>query len=465
MRSESPYALIRKTALALQRRERLTLALVILPPAMALGGLWGIGRLPVEVLAAALIAGGLLALHASTDPVPSPTAASRIDRILEGKDSFLTLATSDPVERRPLQSLVEDQAEALSVDAEPRRFVEPIRRTPIVRSFLYSSLAFLFLAMAPAEQRSFSRPHSPRLAAIARDLEASAAPRDREVARALREVLAALQDRTLSNEEKKAKLRDTLGRLESEAGAAEEASGKTGSSKNASEEQSGREKRRDGQESGDGAGSRSRALQEQAREELEKIAGALAQASDAGESGQESGGHHDDSASREKREAGGGIQGPEKKQGTGERQGGGEGNRPERREAGRESEGNQPDATGQESRASDSSSSRGAGRSGGRDTPSGEGKPADNNSPKAERFYKPGEGPQAWKIENGRYVRVRVPENSPPEGASEIVQKPGVAEPGTAYGNAPLPGPGSPGEARETQPLPLEYGDVLRSPS
>ena len=71
----------------------------------------------------------------------------------------------------------------------------------------------------------------------------------------------------------------------------------------------------------------------------------------------------------------------------------------------------------------------------------------------------------ACTIVDGRYVRVRVPEENQQLPGSERVAKPGDASPQTPYGNAPLPPPGAPGEVGAEQPLPLEYRDAFKTGS
>lgn len=456
----SPYALIRKTALTLQRHERLTLFCIVLPPLGALCGLWWIERLPAELVAAAMIAFGLFTLRLSAISAAEPVAASRIDRTLAAKDVFLTLATCERTEPQPLRSLVEAEAESRGTNVEARRFVGPIRGAPLARSLLYSALGFLLLAMAPAELRPLTASES-RLVAIARELESRSDLHDQALGENLHDVLHILRDRTLREMEKATKVREVLAKLESEGGEAQGASGKG--------TKQGSETAKQGEKGGAENGPNGQGLRGQAQKELEEIANSLTRSSTS-EGSSEPSENGKSSDHEKKRKEGGGIQGPGGKPGTKERSDRGDGNRPGEPplEGKQPGESLQPTTGGREHRGAGERPSQGRSPdlSGtGNSQGGGEQPLADSNSPAAERFYKPGDGRQSPRIANGRYVRVRVPEESPGKGATEVVQKPGNTAPETSYGNAPLPGPGSPGEVREMQPLPLEYRDVLGSRS
>ena len=266
----SPYALIRKTAIALQRHERLTLVCIVLPPLGALCGLWWIERLPAEVVAAATIAFGLFALRLSAVSAAEPAAASRIDRALAAKDAFLTLATCERTEAQSLRPLVEAEAESRGTNVEAGQFVGPIRRAPLARSFSYSALGFLLLAMAPTEFRPLTASES-RLVAIARELESNSDLQDQELGKNLHEVLHVLRDRTLREAEKATKLRELLAKLESEGGEARGASGKG--------TKQGSETAKQGEKSGAENGPKEQGLRGQAQKELEEIASSLTRSS------------------------------------------------------------------------------------------------------------------------------------------------------------------------------------------
>ncbi|MGH7819171.1 MAG: hypothetical protein ACREQ9_05310, partial [Candidatus Binatia bacterium] len=212
---------------------------------------------------------------------------------------------------------------------------------------------------------------------------------------------------------------------------------------------------------GEAKGSAGNSLRGQAASELSKIAGELrggeqqTAKAEAAKQGQE-----------KPKPSDGGIKGPEsggdktEQEGSGSKQSRADPNKPgnEPKSAGdAQGEAKQPHEAGTEP-AEQGKGGRGQGGEGSsagmKPLPSADGKPA-------ERYYKPGEGTGGSEIQDGRYVRIRVPEENGAALGAEIVAKPGDVDPETPYGNAPLPSAGAPGDIAVDQPRPLEYRDAL----
>ncbi|MGH7858253.1 MAG: hypothetical protein ACREQY_13095, partial [Candidatus Binatia bacterium] len=214
---------------------------------------------------------------------------------------------------------------------------------------------------------------------------------------------------------------------------------------------------------GEQATGASEELRNEARAELGKAAGRQGGSGTEGESGEE---RRSQEKGREDAQPEGGLEGPEQPKGAAEREGTGEGNRPgpgEGKSRDARAEGDADSGRDDTSPPRDESAGEEARRpETGIGTSGASGKPqASDDSEPAERYYEPGEGPDGWKIVDGRYVRVRIPEESDAVDV-ERVRKPGRIQTETAFGNAPLPPAGRPGEIRDTQPLPLEYRNILR---
>jgi hypothetical protein len=446
----------------LRRRERTNLLLVSLPPVAALAGLWMLDDLPIELAAAGSIVAAIVALGASSVGIEVERAATLLDRGLGAEDAFLTLATCERREPQPLRPLVELDASSHAAGAQANRFLPPIDRQRDARSLLFSALGFLFVAMVPA---GLEVPSDARLERIARELGASQDTEDQKLARELAAIVSALRDRAMSKEEKQRRVTELLAKLkDSDRGSGGASGGKAGSKEGKARGGTG------GGEKGSGAGTGrggEQALREQAGQELGKISGSLSETAEGGKS--ENQGEQGKSAGQRKPSEGGGLKGPGDKEGASERRDQQGGNQPgadqaksgQKPDGNAEGEGRRNEPSGNESAGDKSPNPSAESQSGS----AGKKPLPDSNSPPAERFYKTGEGPEGWRVENGRYVRVRVPEESEPKGGTEIVQKPGDARPQTPYGNAPLPSAGAPGEVRESQPLPLEYRDVLQPQS
>lgn len=474
MESPDPYSLIERTILRARRRKCLEVLLPALPTTVALVGISFLGRLPVEIAAAAAIASAFLSLHVAALAVKRETAGAFLDRGLGAKDHFLTLATMADEAPRELRSVVESGATALAANSTTLRLPVPKRR-PLLLSILFSLLGFLFLWVLPdLPSAGTGEP----LQSIAAELAASADLSDRALAKDLREVMRALHDPNLSAAEKRERVEQAVTKLDKAEQEAAQGSSSTGSSGG---KQGGRGKADKGKEEGSdgsqkGSGTAQRNQQQgaeaegkgnsgnrargQARNELSKIAGQLR-----GEQ-KETKAAEGKEGQNKPQPSGGGIKGPEsgakqrQQDGSGNQQSGANPNKPgnEQKQGGDTAQGEskQPREEGSQPNAQ-GGGNRGQGGEGGnagqKPSPSADGKTA-------ERYYKPGEGPGGARIGDGKYVRVRVPEKGKAV-ATEVVPGPGDVEPETPYGNAPLPSAGAPGEVPVDQPQPLEYRDAL----
>jgi hypothetical protein len=470
-----PYRLIDATATRSYRRQLGEILLPAAPPAITLAIALGLGLLPIELAAAAAIAAGIVMLYAS-GLAPSKIHAARfLDHSLGAKDHFLTLATA--AGERDLLTVVEADAAAIASHAShegPPR-LPPARKRPLVTSLLLSLFAFALLWSLP-RLSSLASTGGGGLEQIAAELAASG---DDELARALGEVSRALRDPKLSNEEKRAKVDEALRKLdatERKQAAAAGSSGGGGQKGDPNQQQKGEQAKGRG-EQGEGSGSQkqqaagqgggSGAARAKAKQELAKIAGELAGEAQQGKA------EKGESAKQQQQPSGGGIQGPEsgaeeRKPGERESTGNQPGKNPDKPGGNQQPGGdqgasqaerggeNQPDQAGQAAKPGSGAGAEGQ-SAGQRSSSAADAKPA-------ERYYKAGEGPDGT-IVDGRYVRVRVPEENQQLPGSERVAKPGDASPQTPYGNAPLPPPGAPGEIGAEQPLPLEYRDAFKTGS
>jgi hypothetical protein len=461
------YRLIDETASRCWRRDLSDLVLPALPPIAALALAASIGVLPLEIAVAAAIALGFLVLYA-TGMAPSRAYAARfLDGATGAKDHFLTLATVGP--DRPLMTLVAGEAAAIARRA-PAPSLPPRRKKPLVTSFALSLAGLLAL---------WSIPQMPSLAAGGSDLDhlaaELAASGDADLAKEIREVAQALQDPKRSNEDKRKKIDEAIKRIEEAERKAAKAGSKGTSSGGGKEGDKG-EKQSGGQRAGGsgsgeqrsstaqeqkgGQGSGSGNARERAKQQLSELAGQLSGEAKETKSGEGKEG-------KKTQPSGGEIQGPEsgkdRKPGDRDVSGNQPGKSPEQSGGNEKPGGNQGEAKSEKGAErspqgagpSPSRGSSGAGEGAGQKPSSqADGKPA-------ERYYKPGEGPGGG-IQDGQYVRVRVPEESRILPGTETVAKPGDVLPEVPYGNAPLPAAGPAGEVGTDQPVPLEYRDALR---
>ena len=443
MATADPSGLIAETARLLRRRYRLDLLLPAVPPACAALVAWMTGRLPVEILAASAIALGTLLMHVASLEVASLKAAIFLDRSLAAKEHFLTLATV--AGSAPLRSVVEARARVIAGRGGSR--IPPQSPRPLVISAALSTLFLLLLwtiPLAPA-----GAPTGEPLEQIAADLAASVDAADRELAATLREVLRVLRDPRRSNQEKRAAVDKAMAAIERKA---------AGSSSTGASSGKGNSGESGGKQQGAGAGGSGNDARGQAQQRLTELGGELsAESPSKSSTGQ----------AEKQQPSGGGIKGPKD---------GAEQRKPSEQEAA----GNQPGKNPQQqggAQASHAESGQSQSQAGNEPQPSPNDQTGQSRSPqspgegigqhtsqgpdkRAERYYKPGEGPDGAAVD-GRYVRMRVPEDGGTLPGSEEVAKPGDVSPQVGYGNAPLPPPGSPGEVSSEQPVPLEYRRVL----
>jgi hypothetical protein len=466
-----PYQLITQTAARWRRRRLRDACWPAVPPALALLGAGWLGILPVELAAAGIIAFGLLGFHLRGIELSPASAARFLDGALHAKDRFLTLATAPANEG--LISVV--AAEASTLAAAPPQ-MPPRNTRPLLTSAVLSILAFLALYSLP-HLSSVAATEGSHLERIAGKLAKAG---DASLASTLRDVARALRDPGRSDEERLEKIAQAVQKIEERersggrGGAGGSAGGGEGNRGQGKEEASG--ERDEGQGAGDrtsaegsqGRASGAAAAREEAKRELGKLAGQLSESAQAKDKqqGQQHGQQNPSAQS-----TGGSIQGPqsgaqERKQSERD----GTANQPGKSpnaSGGNERSGGDPGA-GQAERAEQGQQqgrSTNAGQGGAGAGAEGSGQRSTSQSDtKAERFYKPGEGPDG-QIADGQYVRVRVPDQDGRLPGTEIVAKPGDASPLTPYGNAPLPPAGAPGEVAADQPLPLEYRAILKGRS
>jgi hypothetical protein len=436
---------------------------------VALLGAGWLGILPVELAAAGIIAFALLGLHLETIEL-SPTSAARfLDGALRAKDRFLTLATGRADES--LMPVVAAEAATLAV-APPE--LPPRSSRPLLASFVLSILAFLAL-YALRQSPSLAATEESALERIAGKLATAG---DASLASALRDVARALRDPRRSNAEKLEKITRAQQKMEQaerkggRGSAGGSAGGGEGEGKNGQGQQEAREEEGEGQGAGQrsgASGSQSGAgegetAREEAKQELGKLAGQLS-----AEKGQAKAGSPSQPSSQS---AEGSIQSPEtgaqeRKQSERDGTANQPGKNPKQSGGNEKSGGDQGNAQAEraeQDRRQDRSGTTNQGNPGAGTDGSAQRSTSQNDTKPAERFYKPGEGPDG-KITDGQYVRVRVPEEDGRLPGTEIVAKPGDATPQTPYGNAPLPPAGAPGEVAADQPVPLEYRAALKGRS
>ena len=461
MKHRDPWSLITETAARIRRRSRANLLVPCLPPLAAALVLAAAGRLPIELAAAGAIAVGVVLIQLLSVPAATTEAAGRIDRLVGARDHFLTIATSER-ESHPFLRVVEAHAATLASDAKLADAAPPLAWRRFVRSALGSLAVFAVLAWGPGIG-PFDVDPALRLETIADELARNGTREDRLLAHELRKVAETLRNPDRTREEKRAAAEAAAKRLEDEKGGGK-----------------GEQQGAKGDRQGSGAGgSESSALRGEARSELQKLAAQSdkSEGKNEGKSGgkneggkseggkSESAGDGSESRDEERTAEGGSVNAPrDEAKGAKPREDAGEGNRPDsagdrgssskpgaahgQREGGPPDPQRQGKAQGNQPQAGTEARGEGA-----RPTTASEDEPA----PK----YEEGEGERGWRIEGGRYVRVRIPEEETDAAETDRVQKPGDPRPLTPYGNAPLPETGPAGEVKDRQPLPLEYRDVL----
>jgi hypothetical protein len=476
-----PYKLIDATVASVRRRMRENVVLPAVPPAMVIVAAAALGRLPIEIAAAATIAFGLLLLRLASQHFERREAAAFLDARLDAKEAFLTIAT---IQGQPaLRPAVEQSAGAIA-SAKPAPQPPPRRARPVLVS-LFASLVLLAILWVLPQTPLFASPES-SLDRIAEELERAG---DGDLARELRTVAGALRDPALSKDDKRKQVAAMMAKIDQADQKKKQPSSASGSS--GSDGKSGQQGGRGEQESKEaqqkGAGKGSGKNQEgqggeqtgasargEARKQLEKIAGELGAGSE-GEKQQQ--GKSEQGKEKKAEPSGGGIQGPQ----------GPEDSAKERKPSDRDATGNQPGKDPNKSGGNESQggsegqakadhgqeqnpdqrnpANQGKGDGAGGGTGEGAGKqPSHAPSDKpAERFYKPGENRDGG-IVDGQYVRIRVPDDRHQLPGTEEVSAPGEVVSEVPYGNAPVPPPGPPGDVATDQPVPLEYRSALGNP-
>lgn len=463
MEHSDPYRLIAAVARRSRRRRRLDVLLPALPPCGALLAALIVGRLPLELAVAGLIALGVLLLYVVSLDVSQATAAAFLDRILGAKDHFLTLATLRGGER--LRRVVE----AGAVDIARRTPQPPPRRRgkrPLLTSVALSAAGFALLWFLP--HLAVPAATGDSLGAIAAQLARSPDAADRRLAAALREVERVLGDPRSSAAGKLESVKAAIAEIdeaERQKAAAEGAAsapgekggGRRGGRGGTGEKSEERGQQPGGQGAGEGGGASD--VRGRAREQLSKLAEAIS-AEREGEAAEQA------REGSKPKPSGGGIRGPEgpaeeRQNGSREAAGNQPSTSPEQRGAGPSegAEGAQARAR-PESRRQNEPAAEGAAEGGGATAEGAGGRPSRASTERAQRYYGPGEGPGGGVLD-GRYVRIRVPQDRRLLRGTEEVAKPGEVVPEVGYGNAPRPDAGSAGKVSTAQPLPLEYRGAL----
>jgi hypothetical protein len=437
-----------------------------LPPLVALFAALLAGRLPIELAAASLIAFAVLLLYVASVEVSLPEAAAFLDRGMCAKEHFLTLATLR--EGANLRPVVEAGAIAIA-RLVPEPSLPPRRSRPLAASMLLSVVGFLLLWLVP-ELATVAATGEP-LDRIAAELAGSPSAADRALAAELRELARALGDARLSSDQKLSRVEELIAKLDRAARERLQLSAAGSSGGEGEEREQGRQDQAGGQSKAEGAGDQPSAqgkdqggqqggpagdARGRAREELAKLAGELsAQAQSKSGEGEP----------KKPQPAGGGIQAP---QGAEERKAGAEatagnqpGKSPDQPGGDQKPGGQQGEAKAQAGiQPRDQAQGQGPTNAGGAATDGAGQRSSLGPATKADRYYKPGEGPEG-RIIDGRYVRIRVPEDNQLLPGTEEVAKPGEVAPEVGYGNAPLPGAGPPGKISTEQAVPLEYRGAL----
>ncbi len=454
-------------------------------PLLALVVAAALGRLPVELAAAGVIALTFLAMMLAAIEVAPTEAAGFLDRTLSAKDHFLTLATV-PAEV-PFRAVVEAGAAAI-LRASPEPELPPRRIRPIVTSGVLS-VALLALLLAIPRVAAMVASDDP-LDRIAESLAESSSGLDREIATELRIVQSARKDRRLSNQQKLEKIQAALDKIEKAeqqqaqqkkgSNSGSNAGGSGGKSEQKGESQDGGQQKGEGksqggsdQKQGDQGEGGNSGARDAAKQELSKAAGQLQgqQSQGQGESKNGEPKKGEQQKQDQKKESGGGIQGPESnaderkpgdKQSNDPSQQGKSPDKPgndPNQEGGNQGEGKSQQGNAQQPKQGQQGQGPGPGASSNGESSSHRPSHAPEDKP-AERYYKPGEGPGGTLVD-GKYVTIRVPEERERLPGTEPVAKAGDVELEVGYGNAPLPGAGSPGDVSADQPVPLEYRGAL----
>jgi hypothetical protein len=469
----NPYKLIEATVVRGRARMRENVLWPALPPALAIAAAALLGRLPVEVGAAATIGYAMVLLHLTSQRFERRDAAAFLDAKLGAKEHFLTLATIDGA--ATLRPAVEERATAIASSAPPPS-PPPRRSRPVLLSGFASAALLAFLWWLP-QVSLFAAAGGP-LDRIAAELAGSSDTTDRRLGAELAALSDALRDPAISKEDKQKKIDEMMKKID-EVEKQQKQSAAAGSSGSGGDSgKQGQQQKPEGEQQGEGKGKGTKQEQQsgekgsgsgargEAKKELEKMAGELA----GGEQKNQQQGKSEQGKEKKPEPAGGGIKGPEDNSAKERKQGDRQetGNQPgknQSQDGGNEKQGGaegQAKADQQEPKQPDQQPNTGKGQ--GQGSGDGEGaskQPSHQPSDKpAERFFKPGEN-AGGRIVDGRYVRIRVPEEQKPLAGSEEVGTPGEVIPEVPYGNAPMPPPGGPGDVGTEQPVPLEYRGAL----
>jgi hypothetical protein len=427
---------------------------------------------PLTVLGAWLV----LVTQQAKRSVEQDFAATLIDEKTDSKDRFLTVSTSpqgqpDSPLFPMLQRQVAERIPAFRLD----RDVPFVFDRRIVASLIGSALCILALIMlpplfAPTEESDAASPASfipqqeiQKLEEAARMLTRKGAPPEEQAAgQQLRTLAENLKDPTLSQEDKQRLIEETQKKIQLSMPQllpfdlkifANDSKNDTGEGNRSDKQQ------KEGESQG------------KSNEPAEKGRGASPSGgTDRQQQGAQDGQQQADNKSQpQPKEGGGGIKfnqpqqsktGENKEQrgqGPGEQQQAAQNQAPTSNTPG--SDPNRPG--GQDGSKQDQEKQ---GQTPNPDQPGqGEGgKGSTTSGGRGERFTKPGEQPGGFLTKDARFVKVRIPMGTEPQGKGDtLTDNYDAVQPKTPYSNAPLKD-ASPDEVQPKQPIPLEYRTILK---
>jgi len=310
----NPYELIESTAARGRTRMRENVLLPALPPAVAIAAAALLGRLPVEVGAAATIAYSMVLLHLASQRFERREAAAFLDAKLGAKEHFLTLATIEG--EATLRPAVEERATAIASTAPPPS-PPPRRSRPVLLSGFASAALLAFLWWLP--QVSLFAAGGGPLDRIAAELAGSSDTTDRRLGAELAALSDALRDPSISKEDKQKKIDEMMKKIDEAEKQRKQSAAAGNSGSGGDSGKQGQQQKPEGEQQGQGKGNSSKQEQAsgekssgsgargEARKQLEKIAGELA----GGEQKNQQQGKSEQGKEMKPEPAGGGIKGPE----------------------------------------------------------------------------------------------------------------------------------------------------------
>lgn len=479
--TESPSHLIEQTTQRLIRQRQLNRLGVVLPVAATIA--WAcwivlaafvLPRLLIIVPVAVLAVWLWFVARRVRQSVEQELAAILIDEKTDSKDRFLTFSTTPKTQTasplfQMLRRQIEEKTAAFQLDRDVPFALD--RRVPL--SFVGSALCILALIFlqplfSPTGSGSEAAVPTPseaqkaieQLEEAARILtRAGAPPQERALGKQLSTLAEKLKDPTLSQEEKQRLVEETQEKIKLSMPQllpfdlkifANDSKNDTGQGDKSEKSQ------KDGKSSG------------KSDQPAEKGEGTSSGSPDQQQQGPQNNQQSDSKNQPQPKEGGGGIKFNQPQQQAGEKK--------ERsgQEPGEQQQSTQNQAPNSQTPGSDPN------RPGGQDgsqpdqqkngqTPNpqqpgqGEGgKGSTTSGGRGERFTQPGEQPGGFLTKDARFVKVRIPVGSEPQGKGDtLADNYDRAQPKTPYSNVPLKDV-PPDEVQPRQPIPLEYRAILK---